>query len=826
MKSFSGVGTVVAFSILLVSCNPSTTIKFDFDTSNERVWIGPDFWAVPLEDWKLEDNRVSCIGERSDMKLNIISSYIQPEGNFSVLLQMGTSLTGDIGSAGVQIAIQDKTDASIKSLCYFGKGIEIGVDGSGTFFIDKTNTKIPVNFDLKSFVLRIVGEQSDHSGSIQASIVDSNGTGCTINHSVSGSLEGMIALFCKAPRVTDEGYNFWYDNIRLAGSALEIRKEERFGPVLWTMYTLSQNILKMTVQMPPLGDQEKNVTFQINEKGKWNDFSSARIDPDSRIAVFRIENWDKTIDYDYRISYELDNQVYFYNGTIRREPVNGKLTMGAMTCQFHYGFPYSPLIENLKKMDPDILYFSGDQVYEQNGGYSIIRFPAEKAILNYLGKWYMFGWAFGDLMRDRPTIVIPDDHEVFQGNLWGAGGKKVEYKEWEMNLRNVSGFVEPAEMVQVVMETNSAHLPDPFDPEPMEQSIPVYYTNLVYAGVSFAIVGDRIFKSGPENVAWWEGRKDIITEPVPDPSRLDKEGLTLLGNRQMKFLDNWVTDWKDSYLKVLLSQTTFANAATHHSDKKIHYFGDLDSGGWPKSGRDEALKTIRKAFSFHLSGDQHLPTMIQYGLDEYRDAGWSFCTPAITVGFQRRFQPDKLNIPVNDRPEHNSPNTGKYRDVFGNLNYFYAVGNPDDETKDPNRYMQAQKSASGFAYLEYDTDKRTIYCDAIRFLSNPEQAESDNRFPGWPLTIKQLENDGRNIFGYLPVLHFTKTENPVIRVDNAINDELLYSLRISGRIFSPFVYENGIYSISYHHSETDQWIKIFEQSTPVEISSDTVFIDY
>ncbi len=42
--------------------------------------------------------------------------------------------------------------------------------------------------------------------------------------------------------------------------------------------------------------------------------------------------------------------------------------------------------------------------------------------LNYLGKWYMFGWAFGDLMRDIPAICTPDDHDVFQGNLWGGQG--------------------------------------------------------------------------------------------------------------------------------------------------------------------------------------------------------------------------------------------------------------------------------------------------------------------------------------------------------------------------------------------------------------------
>lgn len=29
----------------------------------------------------------------------------------------------------------------------------------------------------------------------------------------------------------------------------------------------------------------------------------------------------------------------------------------------------------------------------------------------------------GDIIRNIPTVTIPDDHDVGQSNLWGAGGK-------------------------------------------------------------------------------------------------------------------------------------------------------------------------------------------------------------------------------------------------------------------------------------------------------------------------------------------------------------------------------------------------------------------
>ena len=31
---------------------------------------------------------------------------------------------------------------------------------------------------------------------------------------------------------------------------------------------------------------------------------------------------------------------------------------------------------------------------------------------------------YRDIIRDRPTICIPDDHDVGHGNVWGESGKR------------------------------------------------------------------------------------------------------------------------------------------------------------------------------------------------------------------------------------------------------------------------------------------------------------------------------------------------------------------------------------------------------------------
>ena len=406
----------------------------------------------------------------------------------------------------------------------------------------------------------------------------------------------------------------------------------------------------MSAQMPPLGKDDYNILeLQFKNEGRWTSAGKQEIEPDSRTATFRIEDWDATGDKEYRVLFPYkdvfgEEKVFEYSGKIRKDPVDRPLKMAAMTCQYHTGFPYTPVVRNLELKDPDLLYFSGDQIYEQNGGYPIKREPEDTAIINYLGKWYMFGWVFGDLMRDIPTICTPDDHDVFQGNLWGGGG--IPKPSGTANSDDYTGFTQTVKMVNVVNTTQCSHLPDPCDPTPIDQGMKVWYTGMNYGKVSFAIVTDRIFKSGPDLVATWEGRKDHIKEPLKDPSIIERPDLAFLGERQEKFLKEWIMDWNNVDMKVLLSQTLFTNVATHHGQEDGFLVGDMDSGGWPKKGRDTALEIIRKGFVFHISGDQHVPSLVQYGIKNYRDAGWSFVPPAIAVGYSRWFRPDELNYPV------------------------------------------------------------------------------------------------------------------------------------------------------------------------------------
>ncbi|MCM4151914.1 twin-arginine translocation pathway signal [Arenibacter sp. N53] len=795
------------------------SIAFSFENLNDRVWIGKDFWSIPMEDWEIENKRLEFKGTMRNTRLHLLTYVLKKDkGDFRIKSRIGLLKNNkDKGSVGFSIGIRDTTDPnSVKAACYFGDGLFTGISLDGKLFVANKEVKLPENFDYSDFTLELGVSPKNGDYECNLVAVDKDDRKSELAYRHFGEIEGLVAL--EQNYHEKEGSTFWTRSIALDGTKVEYVPDNSFGPILWAMYTLSKGKLKLTAQLPPVSKSDsQKVELQFFKKGKWAQEDKVEIDPISYCAIFSMDNWDSAQDTPYRLVYSIDKEKHYYKGTIRQEPNDRPLRFGGLTCQEWAGYPYRPLVENLEKSNPDMLYFSGDQLYEGNGGYPIKRQPEDSAILNYLGKWYMFGWAFGNIMRDRPTICTPDDHDVYQGNLWGEGGEGISFEAWEKVRDAHGGLVQTPKMVNVVYRTQCGHLPDAYDSLPLPSGITNWYTQMIYGKVSFAIVSDRLFKSGPEMLRSGEGRIDHLTAPAK-PEELDSNDLTFFGNRQMEFLNGWIADWQGSEMKVLLSQTLFSNVGTHHGPKKEFLFGDLDSGGWPKSKRDEVIRTIRKASVFHINGDQHLPFMVQYSVDEVRDGGWTFCTPAISTGYPRWGQPDSVNVPFTDRPEHGLPNTGSYRDGFGNTNYIYAVGNPtDDFDLEKNRYIKAQKKASGYGIVTFDTGARTIKMEAIRFLANLDVDSEENTYPGWPLTIDQDDNDGRRALGYLPRLQL-KESNQVVKIINEETNEMVKSLRVKGKEFVPAVFSLAKYTLIIGEGKDGKVFKSVEISTnPKEV---------
>jgi len=251
--------------------------------------------------------------------------------------------------------------------------------------------------------------------------------------------------------------------------------------------------------------------------------------------------------------------------------------------------------------------------------------------------------------------------------VWGQSGRPAK-------VDNEGGYVNPAWFVKMVDRTQCSNLPDPYDPTPIDQGIGVYYTSMSWGRIGFAILEDRKFKSGcADNPFITKGRPDHIIDPNFDVELIDLPGKKLLGDRQLNFLDWWAVNWKGEDMKVALSQTIFANMATHHGGNLFRLIADMDSNGWPQTGRNKAIDALRKAFAIHLAGDQHLGSVVHHGVESWDDAIYSFCVPSIANFYPRAWWPEVEGL---DRPEGTEPNMGKHKDGFGNFVTVKAVTNP------------------------------------------------------------------------------------------------------------------------------------------------------
>lgn len=751
--------------------NGLSPVKDNWANTHDRVWLGGEFWANPMEDWRVKSGGAECLsrgGNRSIHSLTHQLADFTKEFEVSVVIQQLEKEKND-GGAGIRLGARSDIN-EYRSSCFVQSGYDLGIKNNELVLGDKT-TALTRNINDKEVKLHLFAKPQLGAVALTltASFADNNQEIGQLEQLVSvDELRGNIALVSnfavsslEIPNAPESklGCRYRFSQWEMQGEAFSVNEQQKFGPILWTMYTLSDSrsedgfVMNLSALTGPMGENDNHtISLQVLKNGNWTTLATEKLDQDAWVATFRVQNWNEKVVTPYRVVYfekqrDGSEKPDVYTGNIQANPVGRKMRMASLTCQNDYAFPYAPVADNIVKMKPDLVFFSGDQLYESHGGFGVVRAPAGAAILNYLRKYYQFGWAFREAMRNQPTICLPDDHDVLQGNLWGEAGAPMPQEALANNhVDKTGGYIEPIRMVNVVHRTNTAHHMAPVDPTPAQWGLSVYHGEIIYGNVGFAIVADRQWKSGPERLNIIVGSSGQEEEPNSFNPAYDDPNLHLLGKRQEEFLAKWSKDWRGHELKAVLSQTIFASLATHQSKPDFYLKYDFDSDGWPASGRNRAVEAIRDSMALHICGDTHLASISQYGLNKPRDSNWAFCAPAIAVGWQRWWRPDSVGLTYKNRPTHGLDNTGEYLDSFGNKNYVYAVGNPIFSTA-KNRYVKAHEKASGFGFITFDTQAKTYTLDAYKFLVDVTDSNQNNQYEGWPITIHQKENKGENIIG-------------------------------------------------------------------------------
>jgi alkaline phosphatase D len=711
----------IALSLFLML--PLAAAEFRSDWQGSRPWVGPEFWAGPLYDWETVDGAVVALAAK-DRLLHLLSHrLLEPQKGFQMRVTVELLSAGKLSSpasvwAGMALGVKGMMDDP-RHVAVWPKQRLMAVvraDGRLALGANAVSTELltgkgPVSLELttKDGELRLTGSRDGKSATVTMPMK-------------ADDLTGNLCLAASSPREPNDKrgtirarFKDWHGS----GDGIVTTGVEPFGPIQWTQYTRQGNMVKLSTQMAPMGDADaKEVKLDFKQNHEWRETSTAVIDPLARTAIFRAEVPAGPVEY--RVRYPWKGHDAQWSGTFAEDPgkSGSPLKIGVFSCDNGYAFPLPTMVRNVATQNPDLLFFAGDQIYESYGGYGLVRTPVDRAMLDYLRKFYQFGWTWRDLLKDKPSIILPDDHDVFQGNLWGSAGRAAKKPE-------AGGYTMPVNWVNAVERTQTGHFPDPVDPAPLDSGIGVYFTKMTWGGVPMAILEDRKWKSGP-NAVLPRGAKNSELSPAA----VDPPGASLLGVRQERFLGEWAAATSTEPLRLVFSQTIFCKGHTHSGPtlKKNHF--DWDSNGWPRSGRQRALQPLKGNRTLMLHGDQHLGLLVRQGIDDWNDGPWAFMVPGTANGWPRAWWPE------------DGKTAGNFSDPFTNKFSVLAAANPEKgsntlkpQATDPPETV-AQLKGSGHGMVIIAPDRKSALLEMWRYQFDAKKPQPGDQFEGFPQTIR------------------------------------------------------------------------------------------
>lgn len=861
VKSFSdGTGIfLVILAVLSISFLPLYLLAADTSPS-VYTWPGPDFYASQPEDWRLSDGKIECHTAAPNRYLYFLTREIYPAArelaiSFRAVVPVLPEKLRTRNYLAIRLGIKGES-GDFREAAVRGQGLDLGLTTEGLLFIgelesvssDETLEIIKKTLKREiEFRVRINREGQ----TLRARITVINPASGKVLDELeeldipAEKICGGLALVASFPEVRPAGsvpVCQFYD-LKTEGDMFKLFEERKFGPVAFTLYTISRKVLRLSAQIIPGSlSLESRVLLEVQGDEGWTVASEGDINAETWQAFFRVSGWPGDRDVPFRIRVDKtpgQDEFHVYSGVIRKEPRDKeKIRLAVLSQNQEQNFPHASVVSALKAFDPDILFFAGNQVYGRPLQFWREKLTAEQARREYFRQWLLFGWAFSDLLKEHPTILIPEARDFFQLKLWGEGGKlsPVENGADLIGLQDRGGFLLPEEFVRLVLLTQTSHLPADEENNSPDRLHFYGFSEMNYAGLSLAVVNDRINRSAPGPL-FPEARirNGWPLNPSFDPKKTAglKEA-RLLSPTQLDLLRHWVVDWSGgTWMKVLLTSGAFVSLLTlpegQAAEEVLWQLAPLKPGeipssdvpaadfntcGWPQPARDEIISLCRKGLVVHLCGSGGPPAVIKYGLNSHGDAGAAVITPPLQAYQAIRWAPFPK---VKTGQKREVSLVGGAEDAFGNKFRILTVTNPVGDDK-----ISGLKSISGFGLVTFERNSRQIVFESYR-LNGESRAEL---MPGWPVVIRQNENEGRKPTGYLPLLKLKGMENPVVQVVEEKTGETVYCFRISGTEFRPPVFRPGIYSIRCGEPGTKKWKEFRSLRAQPETVKNTIHVDF
>ena len=146
-------------SSLLHAGEAAPAFRSRWDRSPDRPWTGPEFWANPLQDWRVADGRVETVSDAVDRTLHLLTRQLSSRnGSIELRVRIGRAGGGPLagkGSAGFRLGIlgslkdhPELHDYRNNLWAQPGSGLNAGFTAEGRLFLRRPENASAVSVDL------------------------------------------------------------------------------------------------------------------------------------------------------------------------------------------------------------------------------------------------------------------------------------------------------------------------------------------------------------------------------------------------------------------------------------------------------------------------------------------------------------------------------------------------------------------------------------------------------------------------------------------------------------------------------------------------------
>ena len=87
-----------------------TEWRSNWERCPDRIWLGPEYWANPLQDWRVANGRIECTNAAPDRNVHVLTRQLADRsGTLDMRVRAGSLGSGrvaTVGSVGFRIGAQ------------------------------------------------------------------------------------------------------------------------------------------------------------------------------------------------------------------------------------------------------------------------------------------------------------------------------------------------------------------------------------------------------------------------------------------------------------------------------------------------------------------------------------------------------------------------------------------------------------------------------------------------------------------------------------------------------------------------------------------------